>query len=76
MKTATREQVINRMVKPTWPAPLSAAVVQQLRKKIDGVSELFTLDACRHVQHPMKTKAAQNFQMTGGINFQMRAKFA
>jgi hypothetical protein len=22
--------------------------VQQLRKKIDGVSELFTLDACRH----------------------------
>lgn len=23
-------------------------MVQQLRKKIDGVSELFTLDACRH----------------------------
>jgi len=23
-------------------------VVQQMRKKIDGVSELFTLDACRH----------------------------
>jgi hypothetical protein len=23
-------------------------VVQQMRKKIDGVSNLFTLDACRH----------------------------
>jgi hypothetical protein len=23
-------------------------VVQQMRKKIDGVSELFTFDACRH----------------------------
>ena len=23
-------------------------VVQQMRKKIDGVSKLFTLDACRH----------------------------
>jgi hypothetical protein len=26
------------------------------------------------VKHPMKTKAAQNFQMTRRINFQMRPK--
>jgi hypothetical protein len=26
------------------------------------------------VQHPMKTKAAQNFKMAGEIDFQMRLK--
>ena len=31
-----------------WSYPGMEKVVQQLRKKIDGVSELFTLDACRH----------------------------
>jgi hypothetical protein len=31
-----------------WSYPGMEKLVQQLRKKIDGVSELFTLDACRH----------------------------
>jgi len=31
-----------------WSYPGMEKVVQQMRKKIDGVSELFTLDACRH----------------------------
>jgi hypothetical protein len=31
-----------------WSYPGMEKVVQQLRKKIDGVSTLFTLDACRH----------------------------
>jgi hypothetical protein len=31
-----------------WSYPGMEKAVQQLRKKIDGVSELFTLDACRH----------------------------
>jgi hypothetical protein len=31
-----------------WSYPGMEKVVQQLRKKIDGASELFTLDACRH----------------------------
>ena len=31
-----------------WSYPCMEKVVQTLRKKIDGVSELFTLDACRH----------------------------
>lgn len=31
-----------------WSYPSMEKVVQQMRKKIDGVSELFTLDACRH----------------------------
>jgi hypothetical protein len=31
-----------------WSYPGMEKVVQQMRKKIDGVSGLFTLDACRH----------------------------
>jgi len=31
-----------------WSYPGMEKVVQQMRKKIEGVSELFTLDACRH----------------------------
>ncbi len=31
-----------------WSYPGMEKLVQELRKKIDGVSELFTLDACRH----------------------------
>ena len=31
-----------------WSYPGMEKVVQQMRKKIDGVSKLFTLDACRH----------------------------
>ena len=31
-----------------WSYPGMEKAVQQLRKKIDGVSPLFTLDACRH----------------------------
>jgi hypothetical protein len=31
-----------------WSYPGMEKVVRQMRKKIDGVSELFTLDACRH----------------------------
>jgi len=31
-----------------WSYPGMEKLVQQLRKKIGGVSELFTLDACRH----------------------------
>lgn len=31
-----------------WSYPGMEKVVQQMRKKINGVSELFTLDACRH----------------------------
>ena len=31
-----------------WSYPGMEKLVQTLRKKIDGVSELFTLDACRH----------------------------
>jgi hypothetical protein len=31
-----------------WSYPGMEKVVQQMRKKIDGVSELFALDACRH----------------------------
>jgi hypothetical protein len=31
-----------------WSYPGMEKAVQQLRKKIDGVSERFTLDACRH----------------------------
>ena len=31
-----------------WSYPGMEKVVQQMRKKIDGVSALFTLDACRH----------------------------
>jgi hypothetical protein len=31
-----------------WSSPGMEKVVQQMRKKIDGVSKLFTLDACRH----------------------------
>jgi len=31
-----------------WSYPGMEKVVQQLRKKIDGLSHLFTLDACRH----------------------------
>jgi hypothetical protein len=31
-----------------WSYPGMEKLVQQLRKKIEGVSELFTLDACRH----------------------------
>jgi hypothetical protein len=30
-----------------WPYPDMGKLVQTLRKKIEGVSELFTLDACR-----------------------------
>jgi hypothetical protein len=31
-----------------WSYPGMEKLVQTLRKKIEGVSELFTLDACRH----------------------------
>jgi hypothetical protein len=31
-----------------WSYPGMEKAVQQMRKKIDGVSKLFTLDACRH----------------------------
>jgi uncharacterized membrane protein YccC len=31
-----------------WSYPGMEKVVQQMRKKIEGVSKLFTLDACRH----------------------------
>lgn len=31
-----------------WSYPGMEKVVQQMRKRIEGVSELFTLDACRH----------------------------
>ena len=31
-----------------WSYPGMEKVVQQMRKKINGVSKLFTLDACRH----------------------------
>jgi hypothetical protein len=31
-----------------WSYPGMEKLVQALRKKIEGVSELFTLDACRH----------------------------
>ena|ERR1700752_1859703 len=31
-----------------WSYPGMEKLVQTLRKQIDGVSELFTLDACRH----------------------------
>ena len=31
-----------------WSYPGMEKVVQQMRKKIEGVLELFTLDACRH----------------------------
>src|SRR6266850_6448832 len=31
-----------------WSYPGMEKVVQQMRKRIDGVSKLFTLDACRH----------------------------
>jgi hypothetical protein len=31
-----------------WSYPGMEKVVQQMRKKVEGVSELFTLDACRH----------------------------
>jgi hypothetical protein len=103
-----------------WSYPGMEKLVQTLRKKIDGVSELFTLDACRHrgmteleeaelregqgralsgrktaqayrgyakeTMRPAsgmriswrrssrKNKAAKNFQMAGGIHFQMRSK--
>ena len=35
-------------VAKVWSYPGMEKVVQQMRKKIDGVSGLFTLDACRH----------------------------
>ena len=42
------ESNVRRGDAKVWSYPGMEKVVQQLRKKIDGVSELFTLNVCRH----------------------------